>query len=213
MQDSLWEPTPTPPAKSRSKPQKRWEILWTRSCECGSSTKNGWNFLPRSIQPFSFISACGSRCGSRQKADRTKPDHRKKQLETLSEISVLICRQAQISFALRFDCPYPAQKNSQQFSYMQQKPCIFMQGFVNGGGEWIRTTEVVDNRFTVCPLWPLGNSPINYAILYKACPAFLSGRTAQFGAGERTRTPDLLITNQLLYQLSYTSSSLSARLL
>ena len=29
-----------------------------------------------------------------------------------------------------------------------------------GGGRWIRTTEVVDNRFTVCPLWPLGNSPI-----------------------------------------------------
>ena len=26
------------------------------------------------------------------------------------------------------------------------------------------------------------------------------------GAGERTRTPDLLITNQLLYQLSYTST-------
>ena len=88
-----------------------------------------------------------------------------------------------------------------------------MQGFVNGGGEWIRTTEVVDNRFTVCPLWPLGNSPINYEILYKACPASSSGRTAQFGAGERTRTPDLLITNQLLYQLSYTSSSLSTCLL
>ena len=29
-----------------------------------------------------------------------------------------------------------------------------------------------------------------------------------FGAGERTRTPDLLITNQLLYQLSYTSGLL-----
>ena len=27
-----------------------------------------------------------------------------------------------------------------------------------------------------------------------------------FGAGRRTRTPDLLITNQLLYQLSYTSN-------
>ena len=26
------------------------------------------------------------------------------------------------------------------------------------------------------------------------------------GAGGRTRTPDLLITNQLLYQLSYTSA-------
>ena len=30
-----------------------------------------------------------------------------------------------------------------------------------GGGGWIRTTEVVDNRFTVCPLWPLGNSSIS----------------------------------------------------
>ena len=33
-------------------------------------------------------------------------------------------------------------------------------GFLNCGGRgWIRTTEVSDNRFTVCPLWPLGNSP------------------------------------------------------
>ena len=34
-----------------------------------------------------------------------------------------------------------------------------------GGREWIRTTEVVDGRFTVCSLWPLGNSPIfNFAL-------------------------------------------------
>ena len=26
-----------------------------------------------------------------------------------------------------------------------------------GGGGWIRTTEARRNRFTVCPLWPLGN--------------------------------------------------------
>ena len=57
-----------------------------------------------------------------------------------------------------------------------------------GGRGWIRTTEVIDDRFTVCSLWPLGNS-------------------STIGAGERTRTPDLLITNQLLYQLSYTSVS------
>ena len=31
------------------------------------------------------------------------------------------------------------------------------------------------------------------------------GRVKNCGAGGRTRTPDLLITNQLLYQLSYTS--------
>ena len=68
-----------------------------------------------------------------------------------------------------------------------------------GGQGWIRTTEVTDGRFTVCSLWPLGNLPIF---------SFADG-----GAGGRTRTPDLLITNQLLYQLSYTSMSLNARIL
>ena len=33
------------------------------------------------------------------------------------------------------------------------------------------------------------------------------------GAGRRTRTPDLLITNQLLYQLSYTSISPANRII
>ena len=28
-----------------------------------------------------------------------------------------------------------------------------------GGGRWIRTTEGIASRFTVCPLWPLGKSP------------------------------------------------------
>ena len=31
---------------------------------------------------------------------------------------------------------------------------------INGGGGRIRTIETKRNRFTVCPLWPLGNSPI-----------------------------------------------------
>ena len=66
-----------------------------------------------------------------------------------------------------------------------------------GGSGWIRTTEVEDNRFTVCPLWPLGNAPI--------CNFDAVGME-RGGAGRRTRTPDLLITNQLLYQLSYTST-------
>ena len=33
-----------------------------------------------------------------------------------------------------------------------------------GGQGWIRTTEVADDRFTVCSLWPLGNLP-NYLVL------------------------------------------------
>ncbi len=37
----------------------------------------------------------------------------------------------------------------------------------NGGEGWIRTSEVGDNRFTVCPLWPLGNlSIINKNLLF-----------------------------------------------
>ena len=51
------------------------------------------------------------------------------------------------------------------------------------GWRRIRTFESVANRFTVCPLWPLGNPSIK--------------------ADDRTRTDNLLITNQLLCQLSH----------
>ena len=33
----------------------------------------------------------------------------------------------------------------------------FWKIFLPNGWRWIRTTESVANRFTVCPLWPLGN--------------------------------------------------------
>ena len=49
----------------------------------------------------------------------------------------------------------------------------------------IRTFESVANRFTVCPLWPLGN------------PSKI------IKADDRTRTDNLLITSQLLCQLSH----------
>ena len=70
-------------------------------------------------------------------------------------------------------------------SHQQQKHFL-RSAFVVGGSGWIRTTEVTDNRFTVCPLWPLGNLPI-------------------YGAGDWNRTHNLLITNQLLCLLSYAS--------
>ena len=44
-------------------------------------------------------------------------------------------------------------------------------GFLKyGGGRWIRTTEGIASRFTVCPLWPLGNSPMYslFALLSEA---------------------------------------------
>ncbi len=38
----------------------------------------------------------------------------------------------------------------------QRKTALISADF-RGGEGWIRTTEVTDNRFTVCSLWPLGN--------------------------------------------------------
>ena len=64
--------------------------------------------------------------------------------------------------------------------------------FCFGGSGWIRTTEGIASRFTVCPLWPLGNAPIFKMISAAVPPPNITG------AGERSRTINLLITNQLL---------------
>ena len=40
-----------------------------------------------------------------------------------------------------------------------KKTSVWMSFLFIGGSGWIRTIEVTDNRFTVCPLWPLGNTP------------------------------------------------------
>ncbi len=64
-----------------------------------------------------------------------------------------------------------------------------------GGEGRIRTFEGNASRFTVCPVWPL---------------RYLSAVNPQpkkaIGAGNGTRTRNLLITSQLLYQLSYAST-------
>ena len=67
-----------------------------------------------------------------------------------------------------------------------------MQVFFVGGSGWIRTT--VAEKQQIYSLPPLAAREHSHVFNYK-----------KNGAGGRTRTPDLLITNQLLYQLSYTS--------
>ena len=39
---------------------------------------------------------------------------------------------------------------------------VVLGRYVNGR-RWIRTTEGSASRFTVCPLWPLGNSPMAFS--------------------------------------------------
>ena len=70
-------------------------------------------------------------------------------------------------------------KSVQNIQKTSKKPRFYL-GFRTGGGGWIRTTVGIASRFTVCPLWPLGNTPIF------TC-----------GAGGRIRTPDLLITKTI----------------
>ena len=71
-----------------------------------------------------------------------------------------------------------------------------------GGEGWIRTSEGSASRFTVCPLWPAWVPlPLLY---YNAYPPIAQlDLILQTGADDRTRTGNLLITNQLLCQLSY----------
>ena len=45
------------------------------------------------------------------------------------------------------------------FKQKEKQTSYWMSAFLGGSG-WIRTTEGIASRFTVCPLWPLGNSPI-----------------------------------------------------
>ena len=40
------------------------------------------------------------------------------------------------------------------------KKLVLSNELFSGGRRWIRTTEGIASRFTVCPLWPLGNTPI-----------------------------------------------------
>ena len=52
------------------------------------------------------------------------------------------------------ECLEPITRSTKEYGVPKGDTVFF------GGGGWIRTTEVTDNRFTVCPLWPLGNSSV-----------------------------------------------------
>ena len=50
---------------------------------------------------------------------------------------------------------------------------------VLGGRGWIRTTEAESSRFTVCPHWPLGNTPIFFCVRRADC-LYILPRAKQF---------------------------------
>ena len=94
--------------------------------------------------------------------------------------------------------------------------------FFENGWRWIRTTEAICSRFTVCPLWPLGNPSIWYCYhkpmiglepitcwLQISCSAnwatsaiLHSITTYRTNGAYRARTYDPLLVRQMLSQLS-----------
>ena len=62
---------------------------------------------------------------------------------------------------------HPCSPFSRQIKQKLQYP---LDTGVLGGRGWIRTTEAESSRFTVCPHWPLGNTPIFiFAVVWIAC--------------------------------------------
>ena len=92
----------------------------------------------------------------------------------------------------------------------------------NNGQRWIRTTEASCSRFTVCPLWPLGNLPIFRVTIHFyskpmiglepitcwlqiSCSANWATSASDTSASNgtyRARTCDPLLVRQMLSQLS-----------
>ena len=62
------------------------------------------------------------------------------------------------------------------------------------GADGFEPPKSKDSRFTVCPIWPLWNTPV-YQRTSRPLP--------NARASSRTRTNDRWITNLVLYQLSY----------
>ena len=100
------------------------------------------------------------------------------------------------------------------YAHFKETCNLFGRFFFLNGWRWIRTTESVANRFTVCPLWPLGNpsiKPINglepitcwLQISCSANWATSAYKLTNKNGTNRARTCDPLLVRQVLSQLSY----------
>ena len=63
-------------------------------------------------------------------------------------------------------------------SAIKQKLRYPLDTGVLGGRGWIRTTEAESSRFTVCPHWPLGNTPIFIFSQPRRLPIYVTTESA-----------------------------------
>ena len=78
-------------------------------------------------------------------------------------LSAHACRLENFVFSFTAYPPIPRhiatnlEVNFQSGCYMPRRTRLLQRA---NGWRWIRTTEAICSRFTVCPLWPLGNPSI-----------------------------------------------------
>ena len=75
-------------------------------------------------------------------------------------IEPVLCHHNRILSPARL--PVPPRGQVSFYSYIKK---FSLHNHNENGQRWIRTTEAICSRFTVCPLWPLGNLPIYQSLI------------------------------------------------
>ena len=138
-----------------------------RKCQLSQreSREAGANFLP--YAQTKLVSPSGRDVAQRQRG--LAPSLRELDLPQaktegaasyLSRIRQTLARTRQRAAPSVTACAVPPSSGRKAFVLRANKNRASFDTLSLGGRWWIRTTEVVDNRFTVCPLWPLGKPPI-----------------------------------------------------
>ena len=75
-------------------------------------------------------------------------------------IEPVLCHHNRILSPARL--PVPPRGQASFYGYIKK---FSLYNHNENGQRWIRTTEAICSRFTVCPLWPLGNLPIYQSLI------------------------------------------------
>ena len=106
-----------------------------------------------------------SGCGEIEHSENSRKSGQQKNPTARKQLEISIKRTLKIGHCLCRFCAIQQRKKAAAISL----PQLF------GGSWWIRTTEALSSRFTVCPHWPLGNTPI-FSFAVHGLPVYITTR-------------------------------------
>ena len=134
--------------KKRTTKTDRQKIAFLPYCVCRGDHWSPVNLPQQRIFRDSFLQ------GKRAQASNARPyksfSTAWKNPTARKQLDISIKRTLKIAHCLCLFCAIQQRKKAAAISL----PQLF------GGSWWIRTTEALSSRFTVCPHWPLGKAPI-----------------------------------------------------